>query len=61
MNHHQRKVLQAIFGRAKSAGLISRRRRSVNQAGVRLDRGDVVSVLNGLGAEIDTRTKSRIA
>ena len=45
MNHHQRKVLQAIFAHPVNANL---------------DLKDVVNVLNGLGAEIDTRTKSRI-
>jgi hypothetical protein len=45
MNHHQRKVLQAIFAHPVNANL-------------HLD--DVTSVLSGLGAEIDTRTKSRI-
>ena len=46
MNHHQRKVLQAIFAHPVNANL---------------DMKDVTSVLTGLGAEIDTRTKSRIA
>ncbi len=45
MNHHQRKVLQAIFAHPINANL---------------DMKDVINVLNGLGAEIDTRTKSRI-
>ena len=45
MNHHQRKVLHAIFAHPVSANL---------------DMKDVMNVLTGLGAEIDTRTKSRI-
>ena len=45
MNHHQRKVLQAIFAHPVSANL---------------DMKDVMNVLTGLGAEIDTRAKSRI-
>jgi hypothetical protein len=45
MNHHQRKVLHAIFAHPVSANL---------------DMKDVMNVLTGLGAEIDTRAKSRI-
>ena len=45
MNHHQRKVLQAIFAHPVNANL---------------DMKDVTNVLHGLGAEIDARTKSRI-
>ena len=45
MNHHQRKVLQAIFAHPVNANL---------------DMKDVMNVLAGLGAEIDTRTKARI-
>ncbi len=45
MNHHQRKVLHAIFAHPVNANL---------------DLKDVTNVLTGLGAEIDTRTKSRI-
>ena len=45
MNHHQRKVLQAIFAHPVNANL---------------DLKDVTGVLTGLGAEIDTKTKSRI-
>jgi hypothetical protein len=45
MNHHHRKILQAIFAHPVNANL---------------DLKDVVNVLTGLGAEIDTRTKSRI-
>ncbi len=45
MNHHQRKVLQAIFAHPLAANL---------------EMKDVVNVLNGLGAEIDAKTKSRI-
>ena len=45
MNHHQRKVLHAIFAHPVNANL---------------DMKDVMNVLTGLGAEIDTRTKSRI-
>ncbi len=45
MNHHQRKVLHAIFAHPASANLEMR---------------DIETVLNGLGAEIDSKTKSRI-
>ena len=45
MNHHQRKVLHAIFAHPVSANL---------------DLKDVTGVLAGLGAEIDAKTKSRI-
>ncbi len=46
MNHHQRKVLHAIFAHPVNANL---------------EMKDVETVLHGLGAEIDGRTKSRIA
>ncbi|HZZ62629.1 MAG TPA: hypothetical protein VFE63_15940 [Roseiarcus sp.] len=46
MNHHQRKVLHAIFAHPVNANL---------------DLKDVLNVLTGLGAEIDAKTKSRIA
>ena len=45
MNHHQRKVLHAIFAHPVNANL---------------DLKDVTNVLVGLGAEIDAKTKSRI-
>jgi hypothetical protein len=45
VNHHQRKVLHAIFAHPVNANL---------------DMKDIEAVLNGLGAEIDARTKSRI-
>ena len=45
MNHHQRKVLHAIFAHPINANL---------------DFKDVTNVLTGLGAEIDAKTKSRI-
>jgi hypothetical protein len=45
MNHHQRKILHAIFAHPINANL---------------DLKDVTSVLTGLGAEIDAKTKSRI-
>ena len=45
MNHHHRKILQAIFAHPVNANL---------------DLKDVTNVLTGLGAEIDARTKSRI-
>jgi hypothetical protein len=45
MNHHQRKVLHAIFAHPLNANL---------------EMKDIVSVLNGLGAEIDARSKSRL-
>ena len=45
MNHHQRKVLHAIFTHPLNANL---------------EMKDIVNVLNGLGAEIDTKSKSRV-
>ena len=46
MNHHQRKVLHAIFARPINANL---------------EMKDIVSVLNALGAEIDdAKSKSRL-
>jgi hypothetical protein len=45
MNHHQRKVLHAIFAHPLNANL---------------EMKDVVNVLNGLGAEIDAKSKSRL-
>ena len=45
MNHHQRKVLQAIFAHPLNANL---------------EMKDIVNVLNGLGAEIDAKSKSRL-
>jgi len=45
MNHHQRKVLQAIFAHPVNANL---------------EMKDVEAVLNGLGAQIEPMTKSRI-
>jgi hypothetical protein len=45
MNHHQRKVLHAIFAHPLNANL---------------EMKDIVNVLNGLGAEIDTKSKSRL-
>ena len=39
MNHHQRKLLHAIFAHPLNANL---------------EMKDIVNVLNGLGAEIDT-------
>jgi hypothetical protein len=45
VNHHQRKVLHAIFAHPVNANL---------------DFKDVTNVLTGLGAEIDAKTKSRI-
>ena len=45
MNHHQRKVLNAIFAHPVNANL---------------DLKDVLNVLTGLGADIDAKTKSRI-
>ena len=46
MNHHQRKILHAIFAHPVNANL---------------EMKDIEAVLNGLGAEIETRTKSRLA
>ena len=45
MNHHQRKILHAIFAHPVNANL---------------EMKDVLTVFNGLGAEIDAKTKSRI-
>ena len=45
MNHHQRKVLHAIFAHPVNA---------------KLDLKDVTTVLGGLGAEIDAKAMSRI-
>ena len=45
MNHHQRKLLHAIFAHPLNANL---------------EMKDIVNVLNGLGAEIDTKSKSRL-
>ena len=45
MNHHQRKILHAIFAHPVNANL---------------DLKDVTNILTGLGAEIDAKTKSRI-
>ncbi len=45
MNHHQRKILHAIFAHPVNANL---------------EMKDIETVLNGLGAEIDAKTKSRI-
>ena len=45
MNHHQRKVLHAIFAHPLNANL---------------EMKDIVNVLNGLGAEIDAKSKSRL-
>ena len=45
MNHHQRKILHAIFAHPVNANL---------------EMKDIEAVLNGLGADIQTRTKSRI-
>ncbi len=45
MNHHQRKVLHAIFAHPVNANL---------------EMKDIETVLNGLGAEMATKTKSRL-
>ncbi len=45
MNHHQRKVLHAIFAHPVNANL---------------EMKDIMNVLNGLGAEIDAKSKSRL-
>ncbi len=45
MNHHQRKVLHAIFAHPVNANL---------------EMKDIETVLNGLGAEMVPKTKSRI-
>jgi hypothetical protein len=45
VNHHQRKVLHAIFAHPLNANLETK---------------DVVNVLSGLGAEIDAKSKSRL-
>jgi len=49
MNHHQRKVLHAIFAHPLNANL---EMKDIMK--------DIVNVLNGLGAEIDTKSKSRV-
>ena len=46
VNHHQRKLLHAIFAHPLNANR---------------EMKDVVNVLNGLGAEIDAKSKSRVA
>ena len=46
MNHHQRKILHAIFAHPVSANL---------------EMKDVSAVFNGLGAETEIRTKNRVA
>ena len=45
MNHHQRKILHAIFAHPVNANL---------------EMKDIEAVLHGLGAELETRTKSRL-
>ena len=45
VNHHQRKLLHAIFAHPLNANLEIK---------------DVVNLLNGLGAEIDAKSKSRL-
>ena len=45
MNHHQRKILHAIFAHPVNANL---------------EMKDVSAVLNGLGAETELRTKNRL-
>jgi hypothetical protein len=45
VNHRQRKVLHAIFAHPVNANL---------------EMKDIVNVLNGLGAEIDAKSKSRL-
>jgi hypothetical protein len=45
VNHHQRKVLHAIFAHPLNANL---------------EMKDIVSVLNALGAEIDAKSKNRL-
>ena len=45
MNHHQRKVLHAIFAHPVNANL---------------DLKDVMGMLTALGADMDAKTKSRI-
>lgn len=45
MNHHQRKVLHAIFAHPVNANL---------------EMKDIEAVLHGLGAEIEMRTKNRV-
>jgi hypothetical protein len=46
MNHHQRKILHAIFAHPVNANL---------------EMKDVTAALNGLGAEMEIRTKNRVA
>ncbi len=45
MNHHQRKILHAIFAHPVNANL---------------EMKDITAVLNGLGAETEVRTKNRV-
>jgi hypothetical protein len=45
VNHHQRKVLHAVFAHPLNANL---------------EMKDIVNVLNGLGAEVDFKSKSRV-
>ncbi len=45
MNHHQRKILHAIFAHPVNANL---------------EMKDISAVLNGLGAETEVRTKNRL-
>jgi hypothetical protein len=45
VNHHQRKILHAIFAHPLNANL---------------EMKDIVNVLNGLGAEIDAKSKGRL-
>ena len=45
MNHHQRKLFHAIFAHPLNANL---------------EMKDIVNLLNGLGAEIDAKSKSRL-
>jgi len=45
VNHHQRKVLHAIFAHPVNANL---------------EMKDIMNVMNGLGAEIDAKSKSRL-
>jgi hypothetical protein len=46
MNHHQRKILHAIYAHPVNANL---------------EMKDVSTVFNGLGADIEIRTKNRVA
>lgn len=45
MNHHQRKILHAIFAHPVNANL---------------EMKDIQAVFNGLGADTETRTKNRL-